>query len=124
MRGVRDLLRRMTVREKAAQLYGIWIGIDAGDGDVAPMQSEAARQGNWDSLIAAGVGQLTRPFGSAPVEPAAGARALARAQREIMAAGRFGIPALVHEECLTGLMAWRATVYPSPLCWGDRKSVV
>ena len=29
-----------------------------------------------------------------------------------MAAGRFGIPALVHEECLTGLVAWRATVYP------------
>jgi len=23
----------------------------------------------------------------------------------------------VHEECLTGLAAWRATVYPSPLCW-------
>ena len=115
---MRDLLRRMTVREKAAQLYGIWIGIDAGDGDVAPMQSEAARQGNWHTLIADGVGQLTRPFGSAPVEPAAGARALARAQREIMAAGRFGIPALVHEECLTGLMAWQATVYPSPLCWG------
>jgi beta-glucosidase len=23
----------------------------------------------------------------------------------------------VHEECLTGLAAWQATVYPSPLCW-------
>ncbi|HEX3493158.1 MAG TPA: glycoside hydrolase family 3 N-terminal domain-containing protein [Streptosporangiaceae bacterium] len=118
MRGVRGLLDRMTVREKAAQLYGIWMGIEAGDGEVAPLQSEAARQGDWKTLIADGAGQLTRPFGSAPVEPAAGARALARAQREIMAAGRFGIPALVHEECLTGLMAWQATVYPSPLCWG------
>jgi beta-xylosidase len=118
MRGVRGLLERMTVQEKAAQLYGIWMGTEAGDGEVAPLQSEAARQGDWKTLIAAGAGQLTRPFGSSPVEPAAGARALARAQREIMAAGRFGIPALVHEECLTGLMAWRATVYPSPLCWG------
>ena len=35
-----------------------------------------------------------------------------------MTAGRFGIPAMVHEECLTGLAAWQATVYPSPLCWG------
>ena len=35
-----------------------------------------------------------------------------------MAASRFGIPALVHEECLTGLAAWQATIYPSPLCWG------
>ena len=34
-----------------------------------------------------------------------------------MAANRFGIPAQVHEECLTGLAAWRATIYPSPLCW-------
>ena len=118
MRGVRALLERMTVREKAAQLYAIWMGVDDADGEVAPLQSEAARQGDWQTLIANGVGQLTRPFGSAPVEPAAGARALARAQRQIMAAGRFGIPALVHEECLTGMMAWRATVYPSPLCWG------
>src|SRR4051794_41804313 len=34
-----------------------------------------------------------------------------------MAANRFGIPAQVHEECLTGLATWGATVYPSPLCW-------
>ena len=31
---------------------------------------------------------------------------------------RFGIPALVHEECLTGLAAWQATVFPAPLSWG------
>ena len=24
----------------------------------------------------------------------------------------------MHEECLTGLAAWQATVFPSPLCWG------
>ena len=35
-----------------------------------------------------------------------------------MAASRFGIPAQVHEECLTGFAAWRATVYPTPLSWG------
>ena len=43
---------------------------------------------------------------------------MARSQRQIMAAGRHGIPAMVHEECLTGLAAWQAPVYPSPLCWG------
>ena len=57
-------------------------------------------------------------YGSAPVPPAEGARAVARSQRQIMAAGRHGIPAMVHEECLTGLAAWQAPVYPSPLCWG------
>ena len=35
-----------------------------------------------------------------------------------MATGRFGIPALVHEECLTGVAVWSGPVYPSPLCWG------
>ena len=43
---------------------------------------------------------------------------MARSQRQIIAAGRHGIPAMVHEECLTGLAAWQAPVYPSPLCWG------
>ena len=35
-----------------------------------------------------------------------------------MAASRFGIPALVHEECLTGFAAWQATAFPAPLSWG------
>ncbi|WP_199837282.1 glycoside hydrolase family 3 protein, partial [Streptomyces caniscabiei] len=33
-------------------------------------------------------------------------------------AGRFGIPAVAHEECLAGFTAWRATAYPVPLAWG------
>ena len=73
---------------------------------------------SWDSLIQDGIGQLTRVYGTTPVPPAEGARAVARSQRQIMAAGRHGIPAMVHEECLTGLAAWQAPVYPSPLCWG------
>jgi beta-glucosidase len=77
----------------------------------------AAAPVDWDELVRSGLGQLTRPFGTAPVDPMAGAKGLAESQRQIMAAGRFGIPALVHEECLTGLAAWTATVFPSPLCW-------
>ena len=116
---VGDLMARMTLREKVAQLYGVWVGIDSAGGDVAPHQHElATAPAAWEELIRDGIGQLTRPFGTKPVEPPAGAAALARSQRQIMAAGRFGIPALVHEECLTGLAAWQATVFPSPLCWG------
>lgn len=115
---VRDLMDRMTVGEKIAQLSGIWIGIDSA-GEVAPHQHEnATTSAGWDELISDGVGQLTRAFGTAPVDPMTGARSLARGQREIMAANRFGIPAMAHEECLTGLAAWQATIYPSPLCWG------
>ena len=71
----------------------------------------------WDDVIADGLGQLTRTFGTAPLEPVEGMRILAERQRDVVAANRFGIPAQVHEECLTGLAAWRATIYPSPLCW-------
>ena len=114
-----DLIARMTTREKVAQLYGAWVGIDSAGGDVAPHQHELAILPRaWDELIADGIGQLTRPFGTAPVDPREGAKAVARSQRQIVAANRLGIPALVHEECLTGLAAWQAPIYPSPLCWG------
>jgi beta-xylosidase len=117
-RRVAELLSRMSLPEKVAQLYGVWVGVDESSEGVAPRQHEYAKAPeNWDELIATGIGQLTRPFGTAPVEPLVGARSLAQSQRQIMAAGRFGIPALVHEECLTGLVAWQATLYPSPLCW-------
>jgi len=115
---VDDLLGRMTLEEKTAQLYGVWVGA-ATDGDgVAPLQSEMTADYDWDELITHGLGQLTRSYGTAPVDPALGAQALARAQRRIAEAGRFGIPAMAHEECLAGFTAWRATAYPVPLAWG------
>uniref|UniRef100_A0AAU3I1V4 Glycoside hydrolase family 3 C-terminal domain-containing protein n=1 Tax=Streptomyces sp. NBC_01393 TaxID=2903851 RepID=A0AAU3I1V4_9ACTN len=115
---VDDLLSRMTLEEKTAQLYGVWVGADTDGGGVAPLQSEMSSDYDWDQLITLGLGQLTRSFGTAPVDPALGAQALARAQRRIIEASRFGIPAVAHEECLAGFTAWQATAYPVPLSWG------
>jgi len=116
---VADLISRLTLSEKLAQLQGLWVGMNSAGGDVAPHQHDfAGEPRSFDEAIQDGLGQLTRPFGTAPVDPAVGVRGLARSQRQVMAASRFGIPALVHEECLTGLAAWQASVYPSPLCWG------
>lgn len=116
---VNDLLAQLTTEEKVAQLYGVWVGADAASGDVAPHQHDlVAADANWDGLIQDGIGQLTRVYGTAPVSPAEGARAVGRSQRQVIAAGRHAIPAMVHEECLTGLAAWQVPVYPSPLCWG------
>ncbi|QIP87981.1 glycosyl hydrolase [Streptomyces sp. Tu 2975] len=115
---VDDLMGRMTLEEKTAQLYGVWVGADGDGNGVAPHQNDMVDPVDWDSLITRGLGQLTRPFGTAPVDPATGAVALARAQREIADANRFGIPALAHEECLAGFTAWSATAYPVPLAWG------
>ncbi|MDF6040864.1 glycoside hydrolase family 3 C-terminal domain-containing protein [Streptomyces sp. JH14] len=115
---VADLVARMTLEEKAAQLYGVWVGADADGDGVAPHQNDMIDPVDWDELITRGLGQLTRPFGTAPVDPGVGAVSLARAQERIVEAGRFGIPAVAHEECLAGFTAWGATAYPVPLSWG------
>ncbi|WP_399920207.1 glycoside hydrolase family 3 N-terminal domain-containing protein [Streptomyces kanamyceticus] len=117
-----DLLARMTAEEKTAQLSSVWIGAEpAADGatDVAPGQhTYAARSTVLDTLLPHGLGHLTRPFGTVPLEPAEGVARLAELQRTVRAGNRFALPAIAHEECLTGFTAWRATVFPTPLAWG------
>ncbi|MFE4869240.1 beta-glucosidase [Streptomyces sp. NPDC056682] len=114
-----DLLARMTTQEKTAQLSSVWIGADTDGADVAPGQhTYASRSAALDALLPYGLGQLTRPFGTVPVEPTGGAARLADVQRIIRAGNRFALPALAHEECLTGFTAWQATVFPTPLAWG------
>ena len=118
---VTDLLGRMTLAEKLAQLGSVWMGAAGDDGGgVAPMQDLFFSQDgpSLDELIKCGMGQLTRVFGTRPVTPAEGMRALAALQARVMAASRFGIPAVAHEECLTGFAAWTATIFPTPLAWG------
>ncbi|MEU7282437.1 glycoside hydrolase family 3 N-terminal domain-containing protein [Streptomyces sp. NPDC045431] len=108
----------MTLEEKTAQLYGVWVGASNQGGEVAPHQHDMEEPADLDALLPAGLGQLTRPFGTAPVDPALGALSLMRTQQRIASANRFGIPALAHEECLAGFAAWKATAYPVPLSWG------
>jgi beta-xylosidase len=116
---VSDLIERMTLEEKLGQLYSVWVGVPMDGEEVAPHQHDLADTTlDWTKLIKTGLGQLTRPFGSAPVSPSRGVDALARMQAEIVAASRFGIPAIAHEECLTGFMTLGATVYPTSLAWG------
>ncbi|MET4157203.1 glycoside hydrolase family 3 N-terminal domain-containing protein [Agromyces sp. PvR057] len=111
------LIAELTLDEKIAQLYGIWIGASDDGDDVAPHQHEMSGEVDLDALLPKGLGQITRAFGTAPVDPALGAQSLARLQERIVASSRFGIPALVHEECLAGFAAYGATAYPVPLSW-------
>ncbi|MFI0040377.1 glycoside hydrolase family 3 N-terminal domain-containing protein [Streptomyces mutabilis] len=115
---VSALIEAMTLEEKIAQLYGVWVGASDEGGDVAPHQHDMEEAVDLDALLPTGLGQLTRPFGTAPVDPALGALSLLRAQARIASANRFGIPALAHEECLAGFATWGATAYPVPLSWG------
>ncbi len=115
---VEALVEVMTIKEKVAQLYGVWVGAAGDGGEVAPHQHEMTDDVDLDELLPRGLGQLTRPFGTAPVDPALGAISLARTQERIVASSRLGIPAMAHEECLAGFAAWGATAYPVPLSWG------
>jgi beta-xylosidase len=115
---VTAIIATMTLREKIAQLFGVWVGAAADGGDVAPHQHDMNDGVDLDALLPDGLGQLTRPFGTAPVDPAMGIISLAKTQQRIMRESRFGIPAIAHEECLAGFTAWGATAYPVPLAWG------
>ncbi|WP_117212805.1 glycoside hydrolase family 3 N-terminal domain-containing protein [Allorhizocola rhizosphaerae] len=111
---VADLMRRMTLAEKIAQLYSAWVG--GGNDPVAP---EGQRpEWDWHQLIEDGLGQLTRVFGTAPVTPEEGVLRLAGMQEAVVKANRFGIPAIAHEECLSGFTTLSATIFPTPLAWG------
>jgi beta-glucosidase-like glycosyl hydrolase len=116
---VTDLLGRMTMEEKAGQLAGFW-AMPAEPGEpVAPKEDDIGEPAPaLDEIAKYGLGQLTRVFGTEPVAPSAGVRRLLELQTLVARANRFGIPAIAHEECLTGFMTWKATVFPAPLAWG------
>ncbi|MFJ8579629.1 glycoside hydrolase family 3 N-terminal domain-containing protein [Micromonospora sp. NPDC093277] len=113
---VRELLGRMTIEEKVAQLVGFW---EKEDGEaVAPLQGEFGDVVKLEDFSRHGLGHLTRAYGTRPVEAAARASWLWKFQSDLVTGTRLGIPAIVHEECLTGLSAWKAATFPTPLAWG------
>ncbi|WAL68204.1 glycoside hydrolase family 3 C-terminal domain-containing protein [Amycolatopsis cynarae] len=112
------LLAEMTLEEKIAQLGSAWPGNDDVSGNVAPMQDVFARGAvPFEQARAHGIGHLTRVFGTAPVTAAEGVARVRELQREIVEETRLGVPAIVHEECLTGFTTLGATVYPAALAW-------
>ncbi|CAI9390397.1 Beta-xylosidase [Microbacterium sp. T2.11-28] len=113
---VASLLARMSLEEKIAQLVGFWV--DQGDELVAPMAGEMASSTRYEDAARHGIGHLTRVYGTRPVDPVERAGWLWGEQRRLVEETRLGIPAIVHEECLTGLAAWKAATFPTPLAWG------
>ncbi|WP_280399771.1 glycoside hydrolase family 3 protein [Nocardia carnea] len=113
---VNDLVDRMTLREKLSQLVGFWQTVGP---PVAPGQDLLhTERAAFEDFARHGLGQITRPYGSRPVEPDEAREVLIARQRWLRENTRFGIPAIVHEECLTGLTAWKATMFPVPPAWG------
>jgi beta-glucosidase len=98
-----DLLGRMTRAEKVAQLGSFWAFEIAGDEGL-----DAARLA---ALAGDGIGHITRLAGSTNLLPAEVARVANAIQRQLVEETRLGIPAIIHEECLHGLIAWGAPCF-------------
>jgi beta-glucosidase len=98
-----DLLARMTRSEKLAQLGSFWAFEVVGDDGL-----DAARLA---VLAADGIGHITRLAGSTNLRPLEVAETANAIQRQLVEQTRLGIPAIIHEECLHGLIAWAAPCF-------------
>ena len=117
---VSDLLGRMTIDEKIAQMHAFWLLLsEDGQHEVRTDEFTGATDPNrLKEMLSRGLGQITRPLGSRPIEPRVGVRALNRLQKFLCEETRLGIPVMSHEECLSGLMGQGATLFPSALAMG------
>jgi beta-xylosidase len=118
----RELLARMHVKEKVAQLFSVWLRIEE-DGSFtfrdAPDGFTMQGAGDQDAILEHGIGQITRPLGTRPVDAWKAVRGLNLIQKRLMERTRLRIPALPHEECLPGLMIKGATLFPSGINYGS-----
>ncbi|MBS7617492.1 glycoside hydrolase family 3 C-terminal domain-containing protein [Candidatus Bathyarchaeota archaeon] len=106
---VEDLLKRMTLKEKIAQLCSIPASVLFEGGHFS---IEKAR-----SILVNGIGQITRLAGDhrLRLKPREVAEAANVIQRFLLEETRLHIPAIIHEECLSGFMAWGATTFPQAI---------
>jgi len=102
---VADLLGRMTLDEKLAQLTSHWMR-DLLD------ENRSLSLAKMEQFLSLGIGQITRPGGSSIFDPVSAARAANQLQRFLVTRTRLGIPAILHEECCSGYMALGGTVFP------------
>jgi len=104
---VSDLLGRMSIEEKTAQLGAVWL-------------SHLVRDDRFDPALARqrmphGIGQVTRIGASTGLRPEASARVMNAIQRHAVEHTRLGIPVVVHEEAVAGYCARDATVFPQAI---------
>ena len=98
---VRELISKMTLEEKVAQLGCIYITQLVEDGKLSREKME--------SLLKNGIGEIGRAVGGIKgMEPDQAAEVVQKIQKFLKEETRLGIPALFHEECLSGYMAKRA----------------
>lgn len=112
---VNDLLARMTLEEKAAQLQTVWNKrqqLETDQGEFNPAQAQA--------ILGLGIGQIARPAenkatkttNKTPEQTLAFTNAI---QKWVRDNTRLGIPVIFHEESLHGFAARNATSFPQAI---------
>ena len=100
---VADLLARMTRSEKIAQLGSFWAF------EVVP--ETGFDEARLAALAGDGIGEISRLAGSTNLRPVEVAQTANAIQEYLAERTRLGIPAIIHEECLHGLIAWAAPCF-------------
>ena len=113
-RRVADLLSRMTLEEKVAQLTCLW----ASRPQVNPQTDFSTDRGEFSPAKAAevmkhGIGQIARQ--RERKDPREGATFANAVQKWLLDNTRLGIPAILHDEILHGHMAEGSTSFPQPI---------
>lgn len=126
---VEDLLRRMTLEEKVAQMMGVWQDKDKIQDGKGGFSARVAKKNFPD-----GIGQISRPGdrvgtkdkSGEPIAAGAKANVINRegreaaeyanaAQKWAVEQTRLGIPLLMHEEALHGFVGRGATSFPQSI---------
>lgn len=104
---VSALIAEMTLDEKIAQLGSFWIYEILDGTTFSSVKAE--------KLMRNGIGQVTRMGGASNVKPTESVLLANNIQKYLIEHTRLGIPAVIHEECCSGYMAFGATVFPQAI---------
>ena len=110
---VKDLLGRMTLEEKAAQMMCVWQQKDTKLLDGSGKVDEKLAKKNFKDVGIGQVGRISDTMGG--LLGRANAELANSIQKFFVENTRLGIPVVIHEECLHGQMAMGATSFCQPI---------
>ena len=97
----------MTLKEKIAQLAGVWAFRLFEDGAYSAARAR--------EVLADGIGQIARPAGSSGYRAREAAQLINTIQEFLVERTRLGIPAMTHEECLAGFLMTGSPIFPQAI---------
>ncbi|MFN4227713.1 MAG: glycoside hydrolase family 3 N-terminal domain-containing protein [Candidatus Ratteibacteria bacterium] len=102
---IKDILKKMTIEEKVYQLCSVYITDLIENGEISTQLLKKE--------LKFGIGQISRVYGGIKnIEPEKAKEYVEKIQKFLKEETRLGIPAIIHEECLSGFLTNKATSFP------------